>query len=126
MDALEQEFKFAASGSVARPDGRDKVLEPLGRTGRRAEWIALVCASLGVGRRGDRARRSGERTRVSTSRGPTWRAVPERPRLRRSGLSDAANAGEPAYPPWPHFACPPEGLAGGCAPSDPRNGNGAP
>ena len=43
-----------------------------------------------------------------------------------TGLSDAAKAGEPAYPPWPHFACPPEGLAGGRAPSDPRNGNGAP
>ena len=27
---------------------------------------------------------------------------------------------EPAYPPWPHSACLPEGLAGGCAPSDPR------
>ena len=54
------------------------------------------------------------------------RVEPERPRLRRTGLSDAAKAGEPAYPPWPHFVCLPEGLAGGCAPSDPHNGNGAP
>ena len=37
-----------------------------------------------------------------------------------TALSDAANAGKPAYPPWPHSACPPEGLAGGCAPSDPQ------
>ena len=26
---------------------------------------------------------------------------------------------KPAYPPWPHSACPLEGLAGGCAPCDP-------
>ena len=43
----------------------------------------------------------------------------------RAGLSHAKVA-KPAYPPWPHFACPPEGLAGGRAPSDPRNGNGPP
>ena len=50
-----------------------------------------------------------------------WRsAIAERSRLRRSGLSDTANAGEPAYPPWPHSVCSPEGLAGGCAPSDPQ------
>ena len=42
------------------------------------------------------------------------------------GLSDAAKVGKPAYSPWPHFACPQERLAGGLAPSDPRNGNGAP
>ncbi len=41
------------------------------------------------------------------------------------GGSDAAYVGQPAYPPWPHSVCLPEGLAGGCAPSDPRNGNGA-
>ena len=43
-----------------------------------------------------------------------------------TGLSDATKVGEPAYSPWPHFACPQERLAGGRAPSDPRNGNGAP
>ena len=42
-----------------------------------------------------------------------------------TGLSDACLGGEPAYPPWPHSVCLPEGLAGGCAPSDPRNGNRA-
>ena len=31
---------------------------------------------------------------------------------------------EPAYPLGPHFAGPRQGLAGGCAPSDPPNGNG--
>ncbi len=42
-----------------------------------------------------------------------------------TGVSDAAKAAKPAYPPWPHSVCLPEGLAGGCAPSDPRNGNRA-
>ena len=41
------------------------------------------------------------------------------------GFSDARFVIQPAYPPWPHSVCLPEGLAGGCAPSDPRNGNGA-
>jgi len=38
----------------------------------------------------------------------------------------AAKVDQPAYPPWPHSVCLPEGLAGGSAPCDPRNGNGAP
>ena len=42
-----------------------------------------------------------------------------------TGLSDASKVGEPAYPPWPHSVCLPEGLAGGCAPSDPQHHNGA-
>ena len=42
------------------------------------------------------------------------------------GGSVAAYVAKPAYPPWPHSVCLPEGLAGGCAPCDPRNGNGAP
>ena len=42
-----------------------------------------------------------------------------RPPAGSPSLSAAAQAAEPAYPPWPHFACPPEGLAGGRAPSDP-------
>ena len=29
-------------------DGREKALEPLGWTGREAEWIALVCLHSGV------------------------------------------------------------------------------
>jgi len=38
----------------------------------------------------------------------------------------ASKVVQPAYPPWPHSVCLPEGLAGGSAPCDPRNGNGAP
>ena len=48
------------------------------------------------------------------------------PGAARTGDFGAAKVGQPAYPPWPHSVCLPEGLAGGCAPCDPRNGNGAP
>ena len=42
-----------------------------------------------------------------------------------TGLSDAAKAGEPAYSLGPHSVRPLRRLAGGRAPSDPRDGNGA-
>ena len=42
-----------------------------------------------------------------------------------TGVFGAAYVAKPAYPPWPHSVCLPEGLAGGSAPCDPRNGNGA-
>ena len=41
-----------------------------------------------------------------------------------TGSLDAAKVREPAYPLGPRFAGPRQGLAGGCAPSDPPNGNG--
>ena len=47
------------------------------------------------------------------------RVEPERPRLRRRRLSDAATVGEPAYSLGPHSVRPLRRLAGGCAPSDP-------
>ena len=68
----------------------------------------------------------GSPTRVSTVKRPTQRVEPEPPWLRRPGLSDAAKAGEPAYPLGPHSVRPLRRLAGGYAPSDPRAGNGAP
>ena len=49
--------------------------------------------------------------RVSTSKRPMRRVEPERPRLRRTGLSAAPKAGEPAYPLGPRFAGPRQGLA---------------
>ena len=153
MDVLEQEFKAAASGAIAHPRGCDKALEALGWTGRRDERIALVCPprrgvdppaeghgswtrttnSLGAAIHADRVGVAagetvpavgGSNARVSMSKGPMRRVEPERPWLRRTGLSDAAKAGEPAYPLGPRFAGPRQGLAGGCAPSDPPNGNG--
>ena len=43
-----------------------------------------------------------------------------------AGFSDARFIGEPAYSLGPHSVSPLRRLAGGRAPSDPRNGNGAP
>ena len=48
MDMLEQRFDSAASGAIAHLRGREKALEPLGWTGRRTEWIVLVCLRCGV------------------------------------------------------------------------------
>ena len=59
------------------------------------------------------------RTGLSRATIYRWRAAP-------TGVFGASKVGQPAYPPWPHSVCLPEGLAGGCAPCDPRNGNGAP
>ena len=42
----------------------------------------------------------------------------------RGAGSRPAIGREPAYPLGPRFAGPRQGLAGGCAPSDPPNGNG--
>ena len=55
--------------------------------------------------------------------GAGWRRLRD---TSAAGLADAANAGEPAYSLGPHSVRPLRRLAGGCAPSDPRNGNGAP
>ena len=43
-----------------------------------------------------------------------------------TGFSDARFVAKPAYSLGPHSVRPLRRLAGGCAPSDPRNGNGAP
>jgi len=43
-----------------------------------------------------------------------------------TGFSDARFVAKPAYPLGPHSVSPLRRLAGGCAPSDPRTGNGAP
>ena len=43
-----------------------------------------------------------------------------------TGFSDARFVVQPAYSLGPHSACPRARLAGGCAPSDPQIGNGAP
>ena len=50
---------------------------------------------------------------------PDFRRASVRPQLRRTSLSAASKARKPAYPLGPRFARPRQGLAGGCAPSDP-------
>lgn len=54
------------------------------------------------------------------------RVEPARSRALRTVSSETAKAVKPAYPPWPHSVCLPEGLAGGCAPSDPQHRSGTP
>ena len=57
--------------------------------------------SRGLMRRGRTWRTRGPRWsagHASASKRPMRRVEPARPRMRRTGLSDAANAGEPAYP----------------------------
>ena len=44
----------------------------------------------------------------------------------RTGVLDARFVVQPAYSLGPHSVSPLRRLAGGCAPSDPRTGNGAP
>ena len=51
------------------------------------------------------------------------RRVPDPP---PTGFCDARFIDKPAYSLWPHSVSPLRRLAGGCAPSDPRTGNGAP
>ena len=48
METLEQQFNSRASGMVAHLRGRGNALGPFGWTGRRAEWIALVCLHSGL------------------------------------------------------------------------------
>ena len=55
--------------------------------------------------------------------GDDGRRVPE---AAPTGFSDARFVVQPAYSLGPHSVSPLRRLAGGCAPSDPRNGNGAP
>ena len=48
MDTPTLRFDPAASGPVPRLAERARALEPLGWTGRRAEWLALACFHGGV------------------------------------------------------------------------------
>ena len=90
---------------IAHLRGRERALASFGLTGRRAEWIALASLHGGV------FTRSPKRL--------MRRVGPERPRLRRTDLSDAAKAGEPAYPPWPHSVRPQRGWRGAVPPLTP-------
>ena len=70
-----------------------------------------------VDRRADRGEPDGGDRPGSMIRRASWRPG--------NGSSGAPKVREPAYTLGPRFACPLRRLAGGCAPSDPRNGNGA-
>ena len=113
MSMLEQEFNPAASGAIVRPHRREQALSGFGWTGRRAEWITPVCLPRGVFARARWARFMDARAEQLRRGGP------ERPRLRRTCLSDAANGGEPAYPLGPRFARPGRGWRGAVPPLTP-------
>ena len=123
METLKQRFNAHASDAIAHLRGRERALRAEDirhRIETSRGWAAL---------RRKRARgqpKPGSSGCSGPSKRPTRHREPERPQMLRPGLSDAAKVGEPAYPPWPHSACPPEGLAGGRAPSDPHKGNSAP
>ena len=106
----------------AAPDVLMRCLVSLGYVIEEADLRGLPAeaervAAFGGGRhRTPAVARPGLPERASTSKRPMRRVEPERPRLRRTLLSDAAKAGEPAYPLGPRFAGPRQGLARGAPP----------
>ena len=70
--------------------------------------MAAACARVSPSR--------DPRGRVSTRRRPVRRVESGHPQRPPTGLADAAKGGEPAYPPWPHSVCLPEGPGGGLCP----------
>ncbi len=117
MEIVTRMFEGHTAG--CRPAGRPRHGLP-GKQGVSAEGRQAIALLKGrekidrerLGRRGDRARRPGDRTGlphpclelfpgregVSASNGPTRRGESARLRLWRTGWSVALKAGEPAYP----------------------------
>ena len=110
--------------AVTHPRGREKALKPLGLAGSPGKHCPASGErpSLAASMPGTLARRG----RVSSWRTPMRRVEPDRSRARPTGSLDAAISDKPAYPLGPHSVSPLRRLAGGCAPCDPRTGNGAP
>ena len=122
METLKQQFDWQASGAIVHLRGRERALgaeDIRHRIEKSRGWAALR-------RQPARGRpKPGSPGHMSASKRPMRRVEPEPLRLRRTGLSDAAKAGEPAYSLGPHSVRPLRRLAGGCAPSDPYFANGA-
>ena len=78
----------------------------------RAAGGAAIPVRVSGDREAEQLARDGPATAVS---GVAVERVAGRPKAGSSHVK----GNEPAYPPWPHSVCLPEGLAGGCAPSDP-------
>ncbi len=126
--------------TVAHSMGREMAPRPFGWMDRRAERVVDARSKLlrpgkqadpaRLGRREDRARHRGQRTSPAASMSRTLvgrgRVSARRTPMRRDSASlGAAIAVKPGYPLGPRSACPRAGLAGGLAPCDPHNGNGA-
>ena len=87
-----------------------------GFAGNSAE-LAAAAVAIATGSSGVRGKpQPGSQARPSTSKRPMRRVEPERPRLRRTGLSAASKAGEPGYPLGPRFARSRAGAGGGLCP----------
>ena len=98
---------------------------------RRSHWRRLVRIRDGAGTLG-KSHRFGLLTPLGSGLSVYGMEIPPTRDFRIRSTSGAL-AGElsgtlkvrkPAYPLGPRFAGPRQGLAGGCAPSDPPNGNG--
>ena len=117
MQTPDQQFNSRVSGAIGRLRGRERALgaeDIRHRIEKSRGWAALR-------RQPARGRpKPGSPGRVSASRRPMRRVEPERPRLRQTGLSDAAKAGEPAYPRYNRGAG--EGRPPLRTPTDPRSG----
>ena len=92
-----------ADGACLPISGRERAVERFGFTGRKAKWIAVAGVHGGVSTRS----RFSALLRFDRCRAPSRSGVQakrvERPMRRveqlwKTGLSDAANAREPAYP----------------------------
>ena len=92
-------------GYMDGPASRASILSAARGEGRLSGFLGALAVVL-------RHRIAGRRRRVSDT-SPT-------------GLSGARFVVQPAYSLGPHSVSPLRRLAGGCAPSDPRTGNGAP
>ena len=126
MDTPKQLLDTRMNVFLAHPRVRDKALRSFGWPGHRAERIVDAHAELLRPIQADPARLGCRHGRVSAWRTPMRRVEPARARARSTGSLGAAKVGEPAHPLGPRSASPRQGLAGGRAPSDPYNGNGAP
>ena len=95
METLKQQFNSHSSEAVVHLRGRQRTLgaKDIRHWIERSRGWAALMAAVCVGEA-----QAGIPGRVSASERPMQRVEPTPPRLRRTGLSDASKAGEPAYP----------------------------
>ena len=95
METLKQQFYLHVSDAIIHLRGRERALDAEDIRHRIEKSRGCVALS----RQRARAKPKPEISRCSgTPNRPMRRVEPERPRPLRTGLSDAAKGGEPAYP----------------------------
>ena len=113
------------TGAHVQRHGRWRVHSPLRLPGCMEDPASLASVPPPAARR--EVRLSGFPGALAEVRRRRIRGGPCRvPDAAPTGFSDARFVAKPAYPLGPHSVSPLRRLAGGCAPSDPRTGNGAP